>query len=254
MDHSSLDIPAALMDRSHPSRNPYSIDDLGSNIESIDYFGNKTPTYFYRLEGILNELDGCPAIACVRNPRSVALSYSTRAMAKNDRWAEGRRGIFAAGDALMLAHALSNLKDTTNVLIVPQKSLLEDWRGVVDSTIKVIAEDWKLEFDDEKLQEIEKIKNRQSRRKKLELEDFEIQAITRLEDAGLSQFFEGTEPFFLNDRRQELSRIIHDLPPDPVDYIQNLCIQHHESAPKEYFKRWQNPAKKAWRTFELSRC
>lgn len=248
LDHAKLNIPEAFLKRQHERWNDSSVADIEARRDQIRFYGNKTPTYFYRLNEVLEELDNCPAIACVRSPRSVALSYSTRSTNERDPWHPGRRGLYAAGDAMMLAHALLNTPETARIMVIPQQSLLEDWRAVMTSAVKLIAPGAEVEFNQSKLEEIEHIKRRQTSRQKVELEEAEETALKRLEGTGLFELYDRSTPYMLNDVRGQLTEVVSKLPPNPLNFIKRLSEKLPDQVAQDFYERWQSPAKRAWKT------
>ncbi|TYB84068.1 sulfotransferase [Oceaniovalibus sp. ACAM 378] len=248
-DHSTLDIPDAFLTPVNDRWNDSSVAAVTANRDRIRLYGNKTPTYFYRLNGVLAELDNAPAIACIRDPHSVALSYSTRASNTKDRWNSGRRGLFAVGDALMLVHALHHAPQDAKILIMPQKALLADWRKAMSRAIEHIAPGVAPEFGEQALAEIDHIKTRQTRRDKVELEKIEQRALNRLDRIGLTALFDRDTVCDLDDIREDLARIVADGPGNAIGFIRKLAVDHPDELARNFADRWVNPAKRAWQGF-----
>lgn len=247
LDHSKLDIPDAFLTRQHDNWNDSSVDDITARRDQIRYYGNKTPMYFYRLNDVRSELDDCPAIACVRNPRSVALSYSTRATNDSDRWHPGRRGLYAAGDAIMLAHALLSTPEGAQIMVIPQQSLLVDWHAVMSQAVTLIAPEIKVDFNAAKLDEIEQIKKRQTSRKKVDLVPAEEAALKRIENTGLFALYDRDTPYMVDEVRDELAEIVEKLPPNPLNFIKRQSENLPDAVARDFYDRWQNPARRAWK-------
>ena len=252
LDHSKLDIPTGFLE---PQANYWidsSIEEVTRKADTIQLYGNKTPTYFYRLSGLMTELDNAPSIACVRNPRSVAVSYSTRSLNPKDNWKAGRRGLFAIGDALMLAHALHHTPRDAKILVLPQKALLIDWMATMEKAISHIAPGVSAKFNDVALEKINKIKSRQSSSKKADLEDVELRALKRIEKDGLFDLFNRDDAVLLDEVRDDLARIVHDGPGNPVGFILRLAADHPDPIAREYANRWAKPARRAWQSFKAT--
>lgn len=252
LDHSKLDVPHAFLERQAERWNDSSVKEVTAKGDLIKLYGNKTPTYFYRLPGVLEELDNVPTIACVRNPRSVALSYSTRSLNPKDNWHAGRRGLFAVGDALMLVHALHHAPRDAKIMILPQKSLLVDWQATMTKAIAHIAPDIKAEFNPVALEEIDKIKNRQTSRTKVELENIELRALNRIERIGLFDLFDRDDVFMADEVREDVARIVADGPGNPIGFITRLAAEHPDQLARDFVERWTNPARRAWKGFKTS--
>lgn len=246
LKHDLIDVPRGFLERQHPRWSQVAIKDVMARGDTIERYGNKTPYYIYRLAGILHELDNCPAVGCVREVRPIAMSYSTRAANPRDTWDTGRRGLFAVGDAIMLVHVLLNLPADTNVMIVPQKALLADWRAVMTKVVGHIAPGVEASFNPERLGEIDEIKTSQVSRTKVELVDVEEEALALLDGTGLGALFMRDDVFLVNDVRDELAAIKAECPADPVAFLEPLAQRHSESTVAEYYGRWANLAGKAW--------
>lgn len=246
LDHSRLDVPRAFVERQHDKWNDSSAEIVAAKGDSIRYWGNKTPTYFYRLEQIMEELGQCPAVVCLRAPQSVAQSYSTRAQTERDRWHAGRRGLYAAGDALMLAHVLAAFSRPQNILVLPQNALLHDWKTAMARVAAHVAPGHPVSFDADVLGRIDQIKARQTKRKKLELEKVERNALKRLDRTGLSDFFDRHEIGLLADVQPELKSLVAHGPPNPVGFMRRLAADHPAPEARAYFQNWSAPAARAW--------
>lgn len=244
MDHSGLDIPAAFLEQQANLQNPRSVDDIRTRGDEILRFGNKTPTYFYRLNPLLEELDNCPAIACVRDPRAVANSYSMRASAPKDLWQEGRVGLFAIGDALLLLHALHQVPADANVLIMPQNALLDDWSGAMQQAIAHIAPDIPAVFSPARLKRIDRRKKKFGSREKPGLEAVEERALKRMERDGVTAFFDRRDVVPLDAVRGEIGEILARTPANPVNFIHRLVADHPNPEALAYFDRWSRHSRK----------
>lgn len=248
--HAKLDIPQAFITPQEGYWNPGSAEIVEANRDRLKIYGNKTPTYFYRLPEILRELDDCPSIACVRNPRDVARSYSMRAGDPKDQWPEGRVGLFAAGDALLLLQSLLAVPETTPVLIVSQNALLADWRGVMQQALAHVAPGTEPTYSPEKLAYIDKRKTQSTRRPKPKLEAPERKAINWLERAGVSEFMSRPEPVILNDVRDEIRQILDQGPKNVVSYIKGMAAEHPNPAVPAHLDRWVRQATRARKLFQ----
>lgn len=246
LDHAALDIPRAFVERQHDKWNDSSVETVRKKGDSITVWGNKTPTYFYRLDGIMDELDDCPAVVCLRAPESIAMSYSTRAQTERDRWHVGRRGLYAAGDALMLSHVLARFPRPDRILVLPQKALLKDWRAAMEQVVAHVAPGHPVSYDPNALAEIDQIKTRQTSRQKVTLEPVEKKALRRIGTAGLSAFFDSDEVVLLSDVQDQLQTIVADGPPNPIGFMRRLASEHPSAEAQDYFRNWSAPASRCW--------
>jgi hypothetical protein len=185
----------------------------------------------------------------VRDLRSVATSYSKRAAAPEDPWVEGRVGLIAMGDALLLLHALHNVPKGSNVLILPQGALLADWQAVMTRALGHISPEIEPEFDAEKLKVINRIKTREEQREKPALHPVEPRALTRLERDGVIDFFTRPEPVLLDDVRDEITAILERTPQNPIAFIRRKVEEHPNPKAAEFFERWARQAGRAWRLY-----
>ena len=247
LDHSTIDVPQGFLTRQHERWGDAAVADVTVRADTIERYGNKTPFYFYRLAGILKELDNCPAIFCVRDLRSIAMSYSTRAANPKDTWDSGRRGLFAVGDAIMMVHILLSLPDEANVLIIPQAALLDDWQATMTEAVGFIAPGIAASFNPDRLGEIDEIKTTQGSRTKVDLVPVEETAMRRIAGSGLNEFFTRGEIMRLADVRQELVAIRDKCPPNPINFMRRLVENHPEPTAPEFFERWSKLAGNAWR-------
>ncbi|MEP3633928.1 MAG: sulfotransferase [Shimia thalassica] len=248
LDHSTIEVPNGFLSPQAKRWNDSSIEEITRKKDSIKVYGNKTPEYFYRLPSLLRQLGNVPTIACVRNPRSVAISYSTRALKPEDPWREGRQGIFAVGDALMLVHALHHSPRDAEILIVPQRALLADWYGTMVKAINHITPNVPVDFNPEALEKINSIKTRQTNRQKVELQLIEERALRRIESIGLAELFDRDEVFTVRDVRDQLAQIVADGPRNPIGFISRMVAEHPDLRTHEYLEKWTRTAARTWRT------
>lgn len=251
LDHRDLEIPKGFIERQHDLWNPSSVEEITARGDEISHFGNKTPTYFYRLPSLLEELDNCPAIACVRDLREVATSYSKREADPEDPWKPGRTGIFAMGDALLMLHALHNVPEGSNVMILPQNALLADWKATMTRAVGHIAPGVAAAFDEDRLKKINKVKRQTMAKEKPPLEDAERRALNRLRKAGLVDLFARDEIVMLEDIRGDIARIIKECPPNPVNFVRQRGADHSNPQVMEFFQGWSRQAARAARLYGL---
>lgn len=254
LDHAALDVPEAFVTPREGTRlTAAGIAALRPDLDRIGLFGNKTPTYFYRLPGLLAELDHCPSVACIRSLRSVAASYSMRAaMTADHTWPPGRVGLIAMGDALLLLRALASLPAAADVLIVPQAATLADWQAVMARVLAHISPGSEPEYDPDRLREIHKIRRRDARRAKPELADVEKRALARLRKDGVADFMARDQVLRLAEIRDEIAAILARTPPDPAGFVMRLAERHPDPAVAEYAAAWARRARRALQHFRAA--
>lgn len=226
LDHSALAMPEAFLEPQHPRWNDSAVEEVSRRKDEIRVWGNKTPTYFNGLERLRKELDDCPLVVCLRDPLAVARSYSTRATNEKDPWASWRHGIFAVGDTLVLSQVLASARDPEQILLLPHSELVKDWQSAMGRVAQHIAPKNEMKFRSEAIDEINKIKKRQTNRKKVELAPVEMNAIRRIERTGLSDFFNDCGIVTLDMVQSELDEIVKKGPPHPISFIRRLCQEH----------------------------
>jgi len=129
LDHSTLDVPAALLSMSRSPNVPENkrhaanhwLTVLNGKDLSTLTIGNKMPRYYCCLRRILDELHPTKAILSVRELPDLMKSYNNRAHEGKD-WHRGQVGIFAFAEQLNLLKSLHTLLEY-DVLIVPNKCL-----------------------------------------------------------------------------------------------------------------------------------
>jgi hypothetical protein len=249
MDHATLDVPGAFVERQHDQWNSSSADEIRARGDVIRYFGNKTPTYFYRLPSLLVELDNCPAIACVRDLRAVATSYSKRAGDADDPWVAGRTGLFAMADAILMLQALNAAPEDANILIVSQAALLADWRATMTRAVAHIAPDVVADFAPDRLRRIDHVRDRLSAQEKPTLSAVEERALRRLTKSGAVGFFARPDVVPLSQVRAEIADILTRTPPNPVNFLRRLLEDDPNPAVQGHFERWSRQATRAVRLY-----
>lgn len=247
VDHAKLQMPDNFLHCDHTHWNPNAMEEVTRRRDEIAFYGNKTPTYFYRLNSLLKDLDNCPAIACVRDPKSVAMSYAMRAADPGDRWPEGRAGLFAMGDALLLLHALNNAPAEAKIRIMPQNALLEDWQGAMQIAAGHVIPGHEVAYSEDWLKKIRKRKRQASRKKKPDLVQAERQALRRLERSGAVAFMNRSDVVDLNDVRGELAEIVAACPKNPVKFIGRLVENHPNPQARVFYDRWAQHVNRGWR-------
>jgi len=249
LDHGTLDIPQAFIRCDHPQWKPSSAEAVTANRDRIRYYGNKTPTYFYRLPALLAELGMCPAICCLRPLPPVMASYSKRAVADSDPWPAGRHGLYAAGDAILLLHALSAVPSGLPVMLVPHAALRADWRAVMDRVLGHIAPGVVPEYDPDVLARLDQVRTKTEAQARPPRDPVEDQALARLNRDGALTFFNQSEVVMLDDVRDMLAAVLAGLPPNPLNFVRRLAVQHTDPEARAYFETWRKPAGRAWNVY-----
>jgi hypothetical protein len=252
MDHSALDVPEAFLSCADPLWSGSSAEDVRAQGDQIRWFGNKTPTYFYRLPTLLAELDNCPAIVCLRDLPGVAGSYARRAANPKDKsWDPGRVGLFALGDALLLMHALLACPPQARVLLVPQAALAADWRAVMTRAVAHVAPGAGSAFDPERLAPIERRRRRSKSTEPPPLGPVEARALRRLTQAGVTAFFAQGDVRPLAEVRTGIATALAQAPANPIRFLSRMAEGHPAPGVRDYLTRWSRHAAKASRLFGL---
>lgn len=250
LDHSQLDIPRAFLSCDAPHWSPSSVAEVTAQGEALRWFGNKTPTYFYRLPTLLAELDNCPAIVCLRDLPGVAGSYAKRAGNPQDAgWDAGRVGLFALGDALLLLHALLACPPGARVLLVPQSALAVDWRGVMTRALAHVAPGAAADFRADRLAPIERRRVQSGTGAAPVLDPVTEHGLQRLTRAGVAAFFQSPAVRPLESARQDIAAALAQAPPNPIRFLRRLAADHPEPAVQAFLQRWSRHAARASRLY-----
>lgn len=217
----------------------------------LRHFGNKTPTYFYRLRGVLDELGPeAKAVLCWRDTPSTALSYTRRANTPDDPFRPGRTGLFAALDMMFLMHALDDLRER-DVVVVPLSAIAAGWEAAMTPVVAHIAPE-AAPFFKRKL--IDKIDNRVAKQKRIResssvgLDPVDREAVDAVVQAGVDDLFRragGT--FLLSEIRDDLAQVVARLPKQPLKFAADLAARHPDPQVAEYIKTWRVLAVPCWR-------
>lgn len=238
LDHSQLAMPEAFLTRQHARWNDSAVEEVTRRKDQIQRWGNKTPTYFNRLDGLRSELNDCPLVVCLRDPLSVARSYSTRATNPKDPWAPWRHGLFALGDTMILAHVLAAARAPEKILLLPHTALVKDWETAMSQVAAHVAPGLECRYVPEALAEINTIRKRQTSRKKVELTDVELNGLRRIERSGLSDFFNTVDLTTLDKVQNELADIVRAGPPHPIGFMRRLIQGHPAKEIAENAGNW----------------
>ena len=257
-DHSKLIAPDCFFDKL-PAFSPKqdkkfkklseSAEDILSKADHIAYYGSKTPMYIYRLNEIMAEIGHPRAVITTRDLRPVATSYFRRSQEESDRFHNGRTGVFAAGDQLMLAYMLAR-SDADNVFIVPHKALTKDWKATISSAVNFVAPGLTFEFQQEPIDKIHKryeiIKARPAR-DEASLTPYESDIVSEVEATGIDALLSRDVPFLLSDIQEELRGVVAKLPP-LIDYIKAKVDNHPLPSTRTYYaEKWIGMANAGWK-------
>lgn len=152
----------------------------------------------------------------------------------------------------MLVHALHHAPRDAKIMILPQKSLLKDWQATMTTAIAHIAPGIEATFNPTALAEIDKIKTRQTKRTKVDLENVEQRAIKRLERIGLFDLFDRDDVFMIDDVRDDLARLVAEGPGHPIGFITRLAAEHPDPLAQKFAENWGSSAKRAWKEFQAT--
>ncbi|MAU94914.1 sulfotransferase family protein [Marinibacterium profundimaris] len=222
MDHGALRAPRDFLAHDDPLWRPSSVAEVTARGGGIRVWGNKTPTYFYNLAALYDQLGPVPSLLCLRPLEQVAASYAMRAADPEDSWPRGRGALFAFGDALVLLRALHRLERCDHILAVPQGPLVADWRAVMGQALAHVAPDVPPEFREDELGRIVRRRERSAARPKppvAEMQQVERDALGKMRQIGATGFFADETIGPVEARRPALEAILQAAPPDPVGWM-----------------------------------
>ena len=250
LNHARLEVPEAFVTCEDAHWSASSRDEVQARAAELRWYGNKTPTYFYRLPTLLAELDNCPALVCLRDLRAVAGSYARRAAnARDTSWQAGRVGLFALGDALLLLHALRACPPEARVMVVPQSALQADWRAVMTRALAHVAPQAAPDFDPARLVEAEQW--RTGTTSYPDLSATEDKALKRLDRAGVTSFFARPKVALLEDLREEIDAVLAQAPPNPINFMRRHVAAHPNLEVQDHLCLWSRHAARASRLYGL---
>lgn len=205
----------------------------------IAAWGNKSPSYIYRLNGVLSEIARPRAVVLARALMPVAESYVKRALDPDDSFTNGRTGIFAIGDWMALAHALA-IAPGDQVLVLPYRGLVRDWRETITKVCAFVSPGTPPDFDEDAVEAIRQSYLRRKQKKRelpWEISEFERAAVRQAQGFGLDAILDGDQPFLLADVQPALRAAVARLP-DLVPYIHGLTQGHPVPEAVTYFPVW----------------
>lgn len=260
MDHSQLLAPDCFLERAdkqqvnpaNPRRGRHShaaADKIRKFGDKVTYFGNKTPAYFFRLRELLGEIRQPRALVSTRALHATASSYARRASNPKDTFDAGRVALYAAGDLMLMAHSLLSV-DPEHVLIVPNTSVVKDWRAATDRMIQFFAPELTPTYNNEALETIKanyeaRKKNRKNDENLIAPEDQKV--LDRMNKTGINEVLEADHPFPLTDVIDDLRKAVAEMPANPLRYIAQNARAHSNPKVAEYLGTWQRQAAPSWR-------
>jgi Sulfotransferase family len=127
-DHSTFSMPEDML-RYHLVERPVrvqSIEVLRQKLSSgeVNCYGNKMPNYYFRLEHLRQNLPNLKLFYIYRSPLEFVHSWDRRAKRENDKWHEGRVGIFGTIEQVFCLKRLAS--SPYDVTMVSYRSLFFD--------------------------------------------------------------------------------------------------------------------------------
>ncbi|MEO0913390.1 MAG: sulfotransferase [Pseudomonadota bacterium] len=257
MDHSTLTAPEDFLNlenlpEGHQNRR-FSNEDIARKAGKIRIYGNKHPTYFYRLQGVLDEIGTHRGLLCYRDIGESARSYGVRAVNPTDSWPPGRAGLFAVGDMILQIKALARL-ERGEIMVVPYKALVADWERTMRTAIDFLAPDLDIVFNEERVAGLTRQKDRAKAKRDRVVSDNDGAVLTETDQAGVDLIAaEGVDElmsretaFDISEVRSRLSAIADKLPDDPIAYVESMVERHENAATNEFFPRWHKWVTRGW--------
>jgi hypothetical protein len=112
-DHTAFRMPGDMLALHHhesPSR-AESIQILNEKLSKgeVAFYGNKMPNYYFKLEDLHRQLPHLKFFYIYRSPEEFVHSWDRRAKKENDKWPEGRLGIFGTIEQIFCLKRLAEL-------------------------------------------------------------------------------------------------------------------------------------------------
>ena len=265
-DHSVLLAPDCFTELSDPANAnraraakprhaAYSLGELQRKGNRITVWGNKTPNYFHRLQGIMDELAGGKGILAWRKVRETAMSFQRRSTNPNDNFFDGRNGLYAALDMMLITRVVVGLTDH-DLMIVPNGHLVADWEGSMRTVATYIAPDTPVVFENMVVEDLNAAKDRKTETREasdIELTRVDEIAVRFVEKSGLDTLFDRPGPFLLSKVRSDLIAVLNELPPNLLRFAELRSAAHSNPAVAEYFPKWQKHAQSVLDSIPKSR-
>jgi hypothetical protein len=104
----------------------------------VTLYGNKWPTYYFRLDKLRRELPNLRFVYIYRSPLDFVSSWDRRADDPNDQWHIGLRGIFGALEQVFCLKRLATLPD---VMMISYRGLFQDNPSILRDIVDQLGED-----------------------------------------------------------------------------------------------------------------
>lgn len=241
-DHSVLTGPESFLN--HPffkqDAMPVRIsrEDITAKGDKIKVWGNKMPSYFYRLNGVLGEIGKKKALMCVRNIEDVARSFTTRANNEKDTWNNGRIGMYAICDFIIELLVLSSLDPDADIMVIPYEALDNDWQGTMSAAAQFVAPEFPPDFNPERIAFIEAQKLRKKRVKKAPLTETERATIERIGGSDIAALFSRATPYNFSEVRDALPELVAKLPKQPINFIRRKIETYEDPNAADFLKTY----------------
>jgi len=233
----------------------FTLDEISRKGEKITVWGNKTPNYFFRLQGILDELEGGKGILAWRKVRETAMSFQRRSINPLDNFDAARNGIHAALDMMLITRMVAGLINQ-NVLIVPNRHLVVDWEDTTRKVADFITPGQPIVFESSAVESLNDAKLRKNKAREtsdIELTRHDEVVVKLVESAGLDSLFDQPGPFLLLDIKDDLRAVLNELPPNLLRFAEKRARVHPNPAVAAYFPKWQKHAQSVLDSIPKSR-
>ena len=214
LDHRKLVVPDSFLDGpivpNTSVNGRVSYQSVLQNGNKIKCYGNKTPDYYYRLEGVMSEIGQPKAILCYRDIAKVAQSYSMRAQKVKDGWPRGRTGLFAFLDLALLMMSLNSV-NSESIFVIPHMALKKDWLKTISSAALFLDGGHPPDFDADKIAIINSTKRRTEKTKKPKLNPLELKLLKIFDQAKIDSIFIQDQTFMLSEKKELIHRAVQDL-------------------------------------------
>lgn len=258
LDHATIRAPRDFLAHDDPAWKAASVDEITARGDEIRVWGNKTPTYFYNLAGLYQQLGPVPSLLSLRPLEKVAASYAMRAGDPGDGWPAGRGALFACGDALVLIQALAQLERTDHILAVPQSALSADWRAVMTAALAHVAPGVAPVFREADLARIDRRRKTSAARAKPPREDMapvERAALNKMAQIGVGAVFASAGMGPVSDRHAALRALVETGPAaDPVGWMTRAVARHPDPAAAAFLPLWTRHVARVTRSLRQARA
>lgn len=255
-DHSNIFAPDAFINNpfypSNESSLKYSRADIAKKGGKIAFFGNKLPKYFYRLQGVVNEIEQPKAILCYRHVEDAANSYTSRAKRDRDAWPEGHVGAYAALDMVLQLYAISQLKNA-QVMVVPHAALRADWNATMKEVVQFIAPDLDPVFREDGQRYVEKRRKIEGAKPRTKIKPHDLKVIKRIGGDDIDRVFSNDKPYMLSEIEDQIPELVANLPKAFMKFARNVTAKHPDPKAGDFFNEWKKKAIPAWKMLRAQR-